>query len=458
MIGSNMSPAHGAPTRAQARPSHGLSGRLRAPGDKSVSHRAILFGALATGETTITGLLEGDDVMATIGAARALGAKVLRDDEGVWRVVGVGEAGLRTPVAALDFGNSGTGCRLTMGAVAGHPIEATFVGDASLSGRPMERILEPLRAMGAVAHATNGGLPATLRGRPPLRAIAWISKTASAQVKSAVLLAGLAAHGETEFVEPRQSRDHTERLLRRFGAVVEADADGATHWRRISGPCSLTAAHVDTPSDPSSAAFLAAAALVTPDSDVTLLDVMSNPTRVGFYETLFDMGAALDVTERDQDAGVGGEASMDVRVRTAALSGVEIPTERAPAMIDEYPILAVCAAFATGRTVMRGAGELRVKESDRIAATAALLRAGGVAVEEFDDGLAVTGCGPDGVPGGGLVETHGDHRIAMSALVLGLGAKQPMLIDDSRMIATSYPNFFAQMQGMGALMSEEQNQ
>ncbi|MCG8441530.1 MAG: 3-phosphoshikimate 1-carboxyvinyltransferase [Caulobacterales bacterium] len=434
--------------RARALPSARLFGTVRPPGDKSVSHRAILFGAMAEGDTLVEGLLESDDVLRTAAGVRVLGAGVERTGPGRWRVTGVGARGFSEPSDTLDFGNSGTGCRLMMGVVAGYPITVGFTGDESLRARPMERVLEPLRAMGAVARASEGGrLPASVRGRPPLRPTAWISKTASAQVKSAVLLAGLAADGVTEFVEPSQSRDHTERLLRQFGADIDTDTDGSSYWRRITGPALLSGAEVHVPADPSSAAFLAAAAVTAREAEVRLESVMVNPTRTGFYETLFDMGADLDIIETPT---IGSEPAATMVARASALKAVEAPAERAASMIDEYPILAVCAAFAEGVTVLRGAAELRVKETDRVEATAEMLRAAGVAVEEFPDGLAVTGRGADGVAGGGRARTRGDHRIAMAALVLGLGAKQPMEIDDAAMIATSYPSFFDDLKTLGA--------
>ena len=435
------------PRPARARSGRALSGTCRPPGDKSISHRGLIFSALANGESVVSGLLEGDDVLCTAKAMAALGAEVERVGEGQWRVKGCGANGFAAPAEPLDFGNSGTGVRLAFGAVAGHGVEVKFVGDASLSGRPMERVLEPLRAMGAAAWSSDGKLPVTVKGRPPLRPTAWISKVASAQVKSAVLLAGLAADGVTEFVEPRASRDHTEKLLGLYGVNVESDSDGAAHWRRISGPAELKPTDVTVPADPSSAMFLAVAALITDGSAIMLSDVMANPTRSGGFETLLDMGAAL---EMGGDRVLGAEEAMDIVVRASALKGIEIPPERAPSQIDEYPILAVAAAFAEGRTIMRGLAELRVKESDRIAATAALLRDNRVPVEELEDGLIIYGCGKDGVPGGGRVTTHGDHRIAMSALVLGLGAQEPVEIDDAAMIATSYPNFFEQMTELGA--------
>ncbi len=439
------------PKPARSRLSRGLSGALAPSGDKSISHRALIFGALAEGETQIRGLLESDDVMRTARAMKALGAGTKRTSDGAWKVRGVGAAGLQEPAAALDFGNSGTGCRLTMGAAAGADIETRFIGDASLSSRPMERVLAPLRAFGAGAWCDDDRLPVRLKGRRPLHAITWISPAASAQVKSAVLIAALAAEGETEYVESQPTRDHTERMLALFGAPPEIESEGARRMIRLVGPAPLTSADVDVPGDPSSAAFMIAAAIVAPDSEVSVSPVLANTTRLGFFETLAEMGADMDF---DEDPNPSYEPLAALKARTSTLKGIAVDPTRAPSMIDEFPILAVCAAYAKGATQVSGARELRIKESDRIAAIAAMLQANGVRVDVADDGFIVHGCGPGGVPGGGRVETHGDHRIAMSAMVLGLGAKQPVEIDDASMIATSYPGFMADMAAIGAHVDE----
>jgi 3-phosphoshikimate 1-carboxyvinyltransferase len=432
----------------QSRRGAALGGSARVPGDKSISHRALILGALAVGRTRISGLLEGEDVLNTAGAMRALGATVTRLEDGAWAVDGVGVAGFAQPAAALDFGNSGTGCRLVMGAVAGCPITATFDGDASLRKRPMRRILDPLEQMGARAlqSAEGGRLPLTLAGaRDPLP-ITYQSPVASAQIKSAVLLAGLAAPGVTTVIEPEASRDHTERMLRQFGATVVSTPSGA-HGLRIAltGQPELAAAPVVVPADPSSAAFPLVAALIVPGSEIRLTDVMTNPLRTGLFATLREMGAVIEETPV---SGEAGEPMAELLVRAGPLHGVTVPPERAPSMIDEYLVLAVAAAFAEGRTVMRGLHELRVKESDRLEATAQMLRVNGVEVAIEGDDLIVEGRGA--VPGGGLVATHMDHRIAMSALVMGLASQRPVGIDDASFIATSFPDFVPMMQRLGA--------
>jgi 3-phosphoshikimate 1-carboxyvinyltransferase len=434
-------------TPMTARRSRPLAGRARVPGDKSISHRALILGALTVGSTRISGLLEGEDVLNTAKAMQALGARVERFCGGHWRVDGVGVAGFAAPVAPLDFGNSGTGCRLVMGAVAGCPIAATFDGDGSLRRRPMGRVLDPLTLMGAHASATadGGRLPITLTGARDPIPILYKTPVPSAQVKSAVLLAGLAAPGVTTVIETEASRDHTELMLVHFGAEVRSEPEGA-YGRRISlvGQPELAPSMVAVPADPSSAAFPMVAALVVPGSDLFLPDVMTNPLRTGLIATLREMGASLIKEEERQD---GGEAMAGFRVRHSALRGVEVPPHRAPSMIDEYPILAVAAAFADGTTVMRGLKELRVKESDRLAATADLLRVNGVDVEICGDDLVVHGRGH--VPGGGLVAARMDHRIAMSALVLGLAADRPVKVDDVAFIATSFPGFADLMRELG---------
>ena len=439
------------PSPLEARPSGPLAGKVRVPGDKSISHRALILGALAVGETRISGLLEGEDVLNTAKAMQALGAKVDRTGDFAWSVRGVGVAGFAQPEAPLDFGNSGTGCRLVMGAVAGCPITAIFDGDASLRGRPMRRILDPLELMGAKTGASGEGgrLPLTLNGaRDPLP-ILYRTPVASAQIKSAVLLAGLAAPGVTTVIETEASRDHTELMLKHFGAEIASSREGS-HGRKIAlaGQPELHGAEVVVPADPSSAAFPIVAALIVEGSDIVLSDVMTNPLRTGLFTTLREMGASI---EESQVRGDAGEPMAQLRVRASKLRGVEVPPERAPSMIDEYLVLAVAAAFAEGTTTMRGLKELRVKESDRLEATAAMLRVNGVQVEIVGDDLIVEGKGH--VPGDGLVATHMDHRIAMSALVMGLAADKPVKVDDTAFIATSFPDFIPMMRSLGAEFS-----
>jgi 3-phosphoshikimate 1-carboxyvinyltransferase len=442
---------HAAKSPLTARRAGALKGRARVPGDKSISHRALIFGALTVGETRVSGLLEGEDVLNTGKAMRALGARVERVAEGAWRVHGVGVGGFRAPAGVLDFGNSGTGCRLVMGAVAGCPVTATFDGDASLRTRPMKRILDPLELIGAHAlSVTDGGrLPLTLAGARDPIPIVYRTPVPSAQIKSAVLLAGLAAPGETTVVENEASRDHTERLLKHFGAEVRVEAEGA-QGRKITlrGEPELAPAPVVVPADPSSAAFPMVAALLAPKSEVILTDVMTNPLRTGLIVTLREMGADIEALDLRSD---GGEEMADLRVRASALRGVEVPAPRAPSMIDEYPVLAVAASFAQGTTVMRGLKELRVKESDRLAAIAAGLAANGVEVEIEGDDLIVHGKAR--VPGGGTVVTHMDHRIAMAFLVMGLASEKPVRVDDAAIIATSFPGFSALMRALGADLS-----
>lgn len=435
----------------EARKSAGLSGRARVPGDKSISQRALILGALAVGETRISGLLEGDDVLNTAAAMRALGAKVERRADGTWSVHGAGVGGFTAPGSPLDFGNSGTGCRLTMGAVAGSPIKAIFDGDASLRSRPMRRILDPLEQMGArSSHGAEGGrLPLTLEGARDPVPIVYRTPVASAQIKSAVLLAGLSAPGVTTVIEKEWSRNHTELMLQHFGADVVSECDGA-HGRKISlkGQPELKGAPVVVPADPSSAAFPMVAALVVPDSEIVLPDVMTNPLRTGLIKTLREMGAQIDELSRRGDAG---EPMAEFRVRASQLRGVEVPPERAPSMIDEYLVLAVAASFAEGTTRMCGLQELRVKESDRLAAAAAMLRVNGVKTEIVGDDMIVEGRGH--VPGGGLVATHMDHRIAMSALMMGLASDTPVKVDDTAFIATSFPDFVPMMRKLGAVFA-----
>ncbi|MGE3147212.1 MAG: 3-phosphoshikimate 1-carboxyvinyltransferase [Pseudorhodoplanes sp.] len=425
-----------------------LKGALRVPGDKSISHRALILSALTVGETRIEGLLEGDDVLNTAKVMRALGAQVERTGEGAWTVWGVGVGGFAQPGSVLDFGNSGTGCRLAMGAVAGCPVTATFDGDPSLRTRPMQRVLDPLARIGARAlHVGEGGrLPVTLKGAADAIPIVYEPPVASAQLKSAVLLAGLNAPGETVVIEKEATRDHTEKMLGHFGAQVRSEPFGP-HGRRIvlKGQPELVPAPVRVPADPSSAAFPLVAALIAERSDLVLEGVMMNPLRTGLFATLIEMGAAIEAQNARRD---GGEDVADLRVRSAALKGVDVPAARAPSMIDEYLVLAVAAAFAQGTTRMRGLQELRVKESDRLAATADMLRVNGVEVAIEGDDLIVHGRGR--VRGGGTVATHMDHRLAMSALVMGLASDKPVAVDDARFIATSFPGFVESMRALGA--------
>ncbi|MFQ5958874.1 MAG: 3-phosphoshikimate 1-carboxyvinyltransferase [Alphaproteobacteria bacterium] len=436
------------PTRSTSSPAGPLSGEARVPGDKSISHRALMLGALAVGESEIRGLLEGDDVLRTARALRALGAEVERGGDGAWRVQGCGVGGLAEPAATLDMGNAGTGARLLMGIVAAHPITCQFTGDESLCARPMGRVTEPLERMGARFVARSGcRLPLTVIGAASPLPIAYRLPVPSAQVKSAVLLAGLNAPGETSVIEPEPTRDHSERLLAHFGADVRIEkGDDGARVVTIVGQPELTGRAVAVPGDPSSAAFLVVAALVVPGSAIIVRGVGVNPLRTGIFATLREMGADLTFADEREESG---EPVADIVVRAGSLRGVEVPAERAPTMIDEYPVLAVAAACAEGETVMRGLAELRVKESDRLAAIAAALAASGVAVEAGDDDLIVTGCAGS-PPGGGRIETRLDHRIAMASLVLGMAAKKPVAVDDTAPIATSFPGFIALCDGLGA--------
>ncbi|MGO9135440.1 MAG: 3-phosphoshikimate 1-carboxyvinyltransferase [Methylovirgula sp.] len=444
-----------APSQGQAlqgQPSGPLRGRVRPPGDKSISHRAFILGLLTVGQTEIEGLLEGEDVLHTGRACAALGATTERLGEGRWRVSGMGIGALLPPRETLDFGNAGTGSRLMMGVIGGHGLTAQFDGDATLRKRPMRRILDPLTEMGAeiLAEAEGGCCPIVLKGTQEPLPIEYRTKVASAQVKSAVLLAGLNSPGRTILVEPQASRDHTEKMFKFFGASITSEIF-ETHGRKITleGRPELRPAKIVVPADPSSAAFPMIAALIVPGSEIVIEGMMMNPLRTGLLTTLWEMGADIEVLDRREE---GGEEVADLRIRASALRGVDVPEERAPSMIDEYPILAVAAAFASGETRMRGLSELRVKESDRLEAIAAGLKAAGVDCAIEGDDLIVVGRSGS-VPGGGLALTHLDHRIAMSFLCLGLAAQKPMAIDDERMIATSFPTFKSAMAQLGAVFS-----
>ena len=424
-----------------------LKGIVTIPGDKSISHRALMFGALAVGETVIDGLLEGEDVLATAAALTAMGASIEKRADR-WHVHGVGVGGLLQPQTALDMGNSGTSTRLLMGLVASHPITATFIGDASLSRRPMGRVIDPLSLMGASFAASPGGrLPLTMTGLCPAVPMTYTLPVASAQVKSAILLAGLNTPGETCVIEPVPTRDHSERMLAGFGASLTVEQTREGRVIRLNGEATLHPQAIIVPGDPSSAAFPLVAALVVPGSEVTITNVGLNPTRAGLIQVLQDMGADIAL---GQQRTVGGEPVADLHVRHSPLTGIEVPPEVAPSMIDEYPILFIAAAFAQGRTVMRGLEELRVKELDRIAVMAAGLKACGIACEELSDGLIVEGNGGAPIPGGATIAASLDHRIAMSFAVLGLNARSPVTVDDARPVATSFPGFVAMMESLGA--------
>jgi len=424
-----------------------LSGRMTVPGDKSISHRALMFGALAIGETRITGLLEGEDVLRTAAAMRALGAEVTHDADGTWRVAGRGVGGLDEPDDVLDMGNSGTAARLLCGILASHHLFAVMTGDASLRRRPMRRVIDPLSACGARFVAREGGrLPLTVQGPVEALPLEYRVPVPSAQVKSACLLCGLNAPGITRIEEPEATRDHSENMLRHFGATVHVEEAGRGRIISLQGQPELRAADVVVPGDPSSAAFLVAAALLVPGSRLTIDGVGLNELRCGLFATLAEMGADIAVANRRIE---GGELVGDLVVTHGPMRGVDVPWERAPSMIDEYPILAVIAAHAEGTTRMRGLKELRVKESDRLAATAALLAENGARVEVEGDDMIVHGDGRK-LAGGGLVATHMDHRIAMAALVLGVATEQPVTVDDAGFIDTSFPGFVALMNGLGA--------
>ncbi|MGD8325430.1 MAG: 3-phosphoshikimate 1-carboxyvinyltransferase [Sphingomonadales bacterium] len=436
-----------------ARKSKALKGTIQVPGDKSMSHRALMFGLVSLGETQIEGLLEGDDVLCTARAVEALGAQVIHHGPGKWSVHGVGLGALKEPQSALDMGNSGTAARLLMGLLASHDLTATFIGDESLSSRPMGRVTNPLEQMGASFQSREGGrLPLTMKGAQHPLPIRYELPVASAQVKSAVLLAGLNTPGETTVIEPWPTRDHSERMMRAFGAElhIEDAKGGKGRVITVVGQRELYATDVQVAGDPSSAAFLVVAALITPGSEICVQNIGMNPTRTGLFEVLKAMGGDIEfVNERE----VAGEPVADIIARSSQLKGIEVSADIAPRMIDEYPILAIAAANAEGTTLMQGVEELRVKETDRIGATARGLEANGVVVHETADSLSVEGCGQGGVPGGGSVTSHFDHRIAMSFAVLGGAAQKPVRIDDGRAIATSFPNFLDLMRGLGADLS-----
>ncbi|RIV89083.1 3-phosphoshikimate 1-carboxyvinyltransferase [Aurantiacibacter zhengii] len=419
-----------------------LTGRIRVPGDKSISHRSIMLGALAVGETRVTGLLEGEDVLATAAAMRAMGAQVERGEDGTWRINGVGVGSLLQPQQALDMGNSGTSTRLLMGLVASHPITAMFTGDASLSKRPMGRVIEPLSQMGASFEASPGGrLPLMLRGISPAVPITYRLPVASAQVKSAVLLAGLNTAGTTTVIEPVPTRDHSERMLRGFGASLEVSEENGERVIAIQGEAELKPQGIVVPGDPSSAAFFVVAALLVPGSDLVIENVGLNPTRAALFDVLRDMGGNIEELDRRE---IGGEPVADLRVRHSALSGVEVDPAVVPAMVDEFPVLFVAASFAQGTTTTTGLEELRVKESDRITAMAEALTLAGARVEEREDGLVIHGTGGDPLPGtpeDAEVTTHLDHRIAMAMAVAGLASHNGVTVDDTAPIATSFPTF-----------------
>jgi len=423
-----------------------MTGKVRVPGDKSISHRALMFGGMATGSLRISGLLEAEDVLNTADAMRAFGAKVTRQSDGTWLVSGCGVGGLSQPTEPLDFGNAGTGTRLIMGVIAGHDMTVKLVGDASLSRRPMGRVLDPLKSMGLeVLEGERTTLPLTIRGSGSLLPIEYELPVPSAQVKSAILIAGLMARGKTTVLEAEATRDHTERMLGYLGAKVATEPRGDLTAITVDGDAELHGRDIIVPGDPSSAAFLVAAAVIVPGSDVTVKGVLINETRSGLYTTLREMGADVAfLNERNE----GGERVADIRARASNLSGVTVPAERAPSMVDEYPVLAVVAALANGETRMQGLAELRVKESDRLAATADGLTTNGVAVRIEGDDLIVTGA--QSVAGGGTVATHLDHRIAMAFLTLGLATENPVTVDDAGIIATSFKEFTDLMAGLGA--------
>lgn len=445
---------HGPATPLTSVKATALKGDAHVPGDKSISHRSLILGALSVGETRIRGLLEGDDVLATAEAMRSFGADVQRTADGEWIVHGVGTGGFAEPADVIDCGNAGTGVRLIMGAMATTPIAATFTGDASLRSRPMGRITEPLKGFGAMSYGrAKGRLPLTMIGAANPVPVRYTLPVPSAQVKSAVLLAGLNAPGQTVVIEDEATRDHTERMLRGFGATVVVEDTPEGRVITLTGQPELKPQSIDVPRDPSSAAFPVCAALIVEGSDVLVPNIGLNPTRAGLFETLRDMGADLTFENLREESG---EPVADLRARFSPnMKGIEVPPERAASMIDEYPILSVVASFAEGETVMRGVKELRVKESDRIDAMAVGLRANGVMVDEGEDWWTVVGLGPNGVPGGARVEARLDHRIAMSFMCLGMAAQNPVTVDDASPIATSFPIFQPLMEGLGASFRRE---
>ncbi len=446
--------SHAAPIPMTSTPCGPLAGTAEVPGDKSISHRALILGALCVGETTITGLLEGQDVLDTAKAMRAFGAEVTEHGGGKWSVQGVGVGGFAEPDQVIDCGNSGTGVRLIMGAMATSPISATFTGDASLNGRPMARVTDPLALFGCQSVGREGGrLPMTLVGAAEPVPVRYVVPVPSAQVKSAVLLAGLNAPGKTQVIEAEATRDHTERMLAGFGAEITVEETEEGRVITLTGQPELQPQHIEVPRDPSSAAFPVCAALIVPGSDVLVPGIGLNPTRAGLFTTLREMGADLSFENEREE---GGEPVADLRARYSPdMQGIEVPPERAASMIDEYPILTVVASFARGQTLMRGVKELRVKESDRIDAMATGLRANGVTVEDGPDWWTVTGCGADGVKGGALCASHLDHRIAMSLLILGMAAQNPVRVDDGGPIATSFPIFEPLMAALGAQVTRD---
>ena len=446
--------AHGAPIPMTSHKCTGLSGVVEVPGDKSISHRSLIFGAMALGKTEISGLLEGQDVLDTAKAMEAFGASVTNHGDGNWTVHGVGVGGFSEPDGVIDCGNSGTGVRLIMGAMATHDMTATFTGDASLNKRPMARVTDPIALFGAEAYGRKGGrLPMTIVGAKHPVPVRYTVPMPSAQVKSAVMLAGLNAPGETVIIEKEATRDHTERMLVGFGAEVDAEITAEGRVITLRGYPELKPQTISVPRDPSSAAFPVCAALITEGSDILVPNIGLNPTRAGLYTTLREMGADL-VFENERLEG--GEPVADLRAKFSPnMKGIEVPPERAASMIDEYPILSVVASFAEGDTIMRGVKELRVKESDRIDAMAKGLRANGMDIDEGEDWWIIHGKGMGNVPGGGLAETFLDHRIAMSFLILGMGSEKPVHIDDGGPIVTSFPNFEPLMSALGAKLTRD---
>lgn len=444
---------HGTPIPMTSHRAEPLTGVAEVPGDKSISHRSLILGAMAIGETKISGLLEGDDVLDTAKAMQAFGAEVINHGGGNWSVFGVGVGGFAEPDQVIDCGNSGTGVRLIMGTMATSPITVTFTGDASLNGRPMARVTDPLALFGTKTVGRKGGrLPMTIIGAADPTPVRYVVPVPSAQVKSAVLLAGLNAPGKTVVIEKEATRDHSERMLAGFGAEITVEDSEEGRVITLTGRPELKPQVIAVPRDPSSAAFPVCAALITPGSDVLVPGIGLNPTRAGLFYTLQDMGADLTFENPREE---GGEPVADLRAKFSPnMKGIDVPPERAASMIDEYPVLSVVASFASGKTMMAGVKELRVKESDRIDAMARGLRANGVTVAEGEDWWSVEGLGPDGVPGGGTCESFLDHRIAMSFMVMGMGAQSPVSVDDGNPITTSFPIFHPLMTGLGAKLSQ----